>query len=267
MFSGTRTALKLLVFTFLLFTTAMAKAEPRTLLNEGINAYQQGQWDTAREKFSQLLGEQRWQFVGLYNLGNVAMRQKHLGEALGFYRRALNLKPQDSDTWFNYRFVLNSLPNRPAFNKLSSYEYLRQEFLSHFSFNQSLIVLFFASLFLLWNLLKYVRKYKAGREEDKGLVAPSPMLIVWGILFLVTLVASSLKLVDSYTERGTIVITKVDLRSGPGENNASMLELSEGIEVIVQSSVNGWKQVSQSSGLTGWIPDTTLMLTSGGGPW
>jgi len=246
----------------------MAKAEPRVLLNEGINAYQQGQWDLAREKFSQLLGDKRWEFVGLYNLGNVATRQKHFGEALGYFRRALALKPQDKDTWFNYRFVLNNTPNQLALGRnLSNYEFIRNEYLNRFSFTQSLIVLFFASLFMLWNLYKYIRNYKFKGEEDKSLGVPPLLLIIWGILFLVSISSSTLKLIDTFTERGTIVVAKVDLRSGPSETNASMSELTEGLEVLVQSDEKDWKQVTHPNGLTGWVPKNSIMTTTGWGPW
>ena len=132
----------------------------------------------------------------------------------------------------------------------------------------TLIVLFF----FLFNLYKYLRKRKAAHFTE-GEVSPQPAVIMfaWGFLLVVIGLTTICKIYDGLMERDTITVAKVDLRSGPGETNASLAEMTEGFEVLVQDEVSGWKQVTTldgtKMGLTGWIPTSSALMTSGGGIW
>ena len=83
--------------------------DPSSFLQAGINAYQSGKYDEAKTSFTQLLNDSRWSFVALYNLGNIAVRQKHIGEALAYYKLALKKKPHDQDTRVNLRLISNNI--------------------------------------------------------------------------------------------------------------------------------------------------------------
>jgi len=246
---------------FLLSVTALASSNP--VLESGINAFQQGQYDKAKEIFSNLLNEPGWKFAALYNLGNTAVRQKRLGEALGFYTRAMHQNPHDRDTQENIKFVLSNLGSRRLTSPPSNFDIFRNQVLDRFTFGEGLAVSLMASLFFLFNLLRFAR---LKRNENDAL--PSTALISSFVLLVFLSSLSSCKLIDSYIGRGTIISDHVDLRSGPNESNASMLEVAEGSEVRVHDVDHDWVQVSLSGGgLMGWIPKTSLMMTSGGGPF
>src|SRR5690242_6421302 len=96
---------KLIFVLGLLFTSPSTFATTNPVLEAGIDAYQQSKYDEAKAAFLQLVGKNQWTFAALYNLGNVAVRQKHLGEALGYYERALKKNPRDADARYNFQFV------------------------------------------------------------------------------------------------------------------------------------------------------------------
>jgi tetratricopeptide (TPR) repeat protein len=237
-------------------------------LQAGINAFQQGRFDEAQTDFEGLLNDSHWSFAALYNLGNVAARQKHFGEALAYYKLALNKKPHDADTKFNIAFAMNNLSPRRSQNP-GNFELFRTEVLSRFAFGEFLAATLILALIFLSSLLEFFRRKKAlALDDPTARPAPTATLVVSGVVFAVALTFAILKLADSYTGRGIIITNKADLRSGPGESNASMMEVPEGSEVVIQDSSNGWYQVSLTGGgLTGWVPSSSLILTSGRGPW
>jgi tetratricopeptide (TPR) repeat protein len=250
------------------FSVPRVNAQDLNAFQEGVNAFQQSQWDQAKEKFTLLLKEDRWRFAALYNLGNIAVRQNRPGLALAYYRLALKISPRDGDLRHNLNFVQNQTGLRKLPGTLSSYEIFRSEFLNKVTFDELLGITLLSLIGFGWVVTGFLKKRKVFKSVD-GATRPglSPLLFVWGILFIGAFALSGLKFAESLSVRATVVVAKAELKSGPGETNATMSELPEGAEVRVREAVNDWKQVTYPGGLTGWVPDATVMITSGGGPW
>jgi hypothetical protein len=253
----------LLKFTFVVLISIAAFASSNPVLESGINAFQQGRYDEAKQIFSSLMKEPRWRFAALYNLGNSAVRQKHFGEALGFYTLAKAIDPYDKDTEDNLKLVLSNLGSRRITAPPSNYDIFRVNVLDRFTFGEALSLTFLLSVVFLYAFLRFVKRRKA---EENAL--PSTGLVTSFILLVFLSSLSTCKLIDTYIDRGIVISEHVDLRSGPNEANASMLEISEGSEVRIHDFDRDWVQVSlESGGLLGWVPKTTIMVTSGGGPF
>jgi hypothetical protein len=247
----------------LLFISSIVYAGSNPVLETGINAFQQGKFDEARQAFSSLETNPSWKFAALYNLGNVAVRQNHLGEALGLYIRARHENPHDRDTLENIKFVISGLGARRLTGTPSNYDIFREQIIERFTFGELLVGTLLFSIFSLVTLLRYLRRKKL----DQEVTLPTGLIIGFAVLAIFTS-ASATKLIDTYSQRGTIITDHVDLRSGPGEANASMMQVSEGSEVSINDVDHDWAQVSPASGgLMGWVPKSSLMMTSGGGPF
>ena len=60
-------------------------------------------------------------------------------------------------------------------------------------------------------------------------------------------------------ERVAVVLAaSVEVLAGPGENNASLFTVHEGLTLTVRSERPDWVQVSLPNGLNGWIPRAAL---------
>jgi tetratricopeptide (TPR) repeat protein len=253
----------LFVILLSVFLTVAASSATNTILQAGINSFQQGKYDEAKQTFINLMADPPWKFAALYNLGNTAVRQNHFGEALGYYIRALHQNPHDKDTQENIKFVINSLGGRRLVGPSSNYDIYRIEVLSRFTFAESLAALLLFSIFFLMALKGFLKK----RKIESG-ARPSTGAIVSIVLLVLFLALSITKLIDTYSERGVIITDHVDLRSGPSETNASMMEVAEGSEMVIHDTDQNWVQVIPvGGGLMGWIPRTSLMAISGGGPF
>lgn len=88
---------------------AATRVEPgyREADQAAITCYRRGDLDGARESWERCLADPELARSSeekgriLYDLGNVAYRQKHLLEAVGWYSAALRERPRDADTWAN----------------------------------------------------------------------------------------------------------------------------------------------------------------------
>ena len=80
---------------------------PQAQFGRGSSAFQRGDMETAKHGFEQSLKSHdvQLQSKAMYNLGNTFFKNDKKEEALAFYRKALELNPEDKDAKFNYEFL------------------------------------------------------------------------------------------------------------------------------------------------------------------
>jgi len=73
----------------------------------GSSAFQQGDMETAKQAFEQSLksSDVKLKSKAMYNLGNTFYQEEKKEEAMAFYRKALELDPNDKEAKFNYEFL------------------------------------------------------------------------------------------------------------------------------------------------------------------
>jgi uncharacterized protein YgiM (DUF1202 family) len=85
--------------------------------------------------------------------------------------------------------------------------------------------------------------------------------MVIGFLFIVTAGSLSWKIhVNENRKEGVVIEQKVDIRSGPGNENITVFTIHEGTKVRVLGSGNGWHQISLPNGWSGWLPQPCLRI-------
>lgn len=82
--------------------------------NLGNTYYKLGDYANAEKMFLQAAGsqDQKISQKSFYNLGNVAFKQGKLQEALEYYKKALELEPDDEDARHNLEFVRDEIKRR-----------------------------------------------------------------------------------------------------------------------------------------------------------
>jgi hypothetical protein len=211
-------------------------------------AFDEMRFDEARNLFDELSRQDRWSFVGFYNLGSVASRQQRYGEALAYYRRALDLSPRDDDTRFNFELMKKRLNILPGQAPLPS--------AIPMTLNETLLVLWLSTSLLLVGIYKFLRK----RKLTEPVEVPW-FLISSGAVFVVAVFLTGWRVIDLKTSRAIITVSKVDLRSGPSETNATIAATTEGAEVRTMAKMSDWTQIALSDGMVGWVPNSALLST------
>ena len=80
---------------------------PQAQFGRGSSSFQQGDMETAEKAFEQSLksSDLDLRSKALYNLGNTFYQNKKTEEALSYYRKALELDPNDKEAKYNYEFL------------------------------------------------------------------------------------------------------------------------------------------------------------------
>jgi uncharacterized protein YgiM (DUF1202 family) len=85
--------------------------------------------------------------------------------------------------------------------------------------------------------------------------------LVVGFLFILAAGSLSWKIyVSENRKEGVVIEQKVDIRSGPGNENITVFTIHEGTKVRVLGSGNGWHQISLPNGWIGWLPQSYLRI-------
>lgn len=233
------------------------------LFQAGVSSLQKNELDQARDQFSQSLKLAPNNVQTLYNLGLTENRAKNEGLALGLWRKALVLQPTNHQVAQAIEFAENNLPQRPISRGGDLFESLHDSFLAETSL-MSLIALNLALLaFAGWILIRYAARRSRSIENEE----PSPPFPYIGILFGLGLVVSAIvlgaKVYDLTLTRATITADKVEVKTSPDSQAATLFELFEGVEVIVRQSREGWMQVTYPGGLSGWVQSDAVLVSSG----
>ncbi len=198
------------------------------------------------------------------NLGLAEYQLAHYGLALSYWRKALDLSPWNSSA----KEAINHLLEQNKLRRMSEDHSLLQKIhdspLRYFSLH--FILLFTLGLWLLgmWPLLTHFGRRR--KSYLAGEVTPNlPIKVgVYLSLFLVFTALALLKYYDIRTLRVTVVVPSSPLRAGPTDESASVLEVFEGQELVVQRLDKDWIQVTYAGKTTGWIESKAAVISSGG---
>ena len=233
-----------------------SNGDPERIFNEGNKAYQSGNYLSAEKLYRSILDSGMESGRLYYNLGNACFKQKHLGEAIFYWEKARQMLPTDEEIRENLELARLMLVDR--------IEPPRSPILARFlaGISGALTITqdhrITAILFILLNVLFIIYlRLKNPRITFRVLIGG----IVLGFVFLIF--ASSLfwKMYDGkYRKEGIVIEQKVDVRSGPGQENITVFTIHEGIKIRIHESSNGWQQISLPNGWSGWIPQQDLAI-------
>ena len=83
------------------------KNNSEALFGKGASLYMQDDVKNAEIKFNESLSsrEKDLRSKAFYNLGNINYKNNNLSEALHFYKKALELNPDDDEARYNYEYI------------------------------------------------------------------------------------------------------------------------------------------------------------------
>ena len=101
---------------------------PEAHFGKGAASYQLGEFDSARDSFDKSLksSDKQVKSKAYYNLGNTLYKNNKKEEAIKYYRKALELNPNDKEAKFNYE-LLKYQPDPPKEENQEQQEQEQQE--------------------------------------------------------------------------------------------------------------------------------------------
>jgi tetratricopeptide (TPR) repeat protein len=221
------------------------------LFQKGLAAYQNKQFQEARDNFQRILGEGHSSAPLLHNLALSYFQLDQKPYAMAFWRKALAQDPGYRPALKGREFLEAKFNMRP-FEKDSFSLWLRR-ILERASVYEILwaLAIILGSGGWLW--IRYFAERRTALEEELAL----PAVPLAGILIAILFVATSGILVEKIQAlnepRATVVLPKVSARSLPSDEGVGVFDLSGGSEVAIRRQNENWFQVQNSEGASGWV--------------
>ncbi len=227
-----------------------------TVLNQGNAHYQSGDFAAAERSYRLLLDQRVDSGIVYYNLGNACFKQKKLGEAIYYWEKARRRLPGDTDVLENLQLAnllivdRIDVPEDPLpvriLSRAAHYFTIAQE--------SRIVLALFVIANALFGLHVMMRKPRVAFCTLTGSLTAALLLL----LFAGSLAWKVYQ--QDHRREGVIVEQKVDIRSGPGIENVTVVTVHEGIVVQVRGESNGWYQISLPNGWNGWLPGASVRI-------
>ena len=228
-------------------TGALAASESaRSLFERGLALYEEGDYEGAVDRFSEVLQTGVDDPVVHYNLANAWFKSGRLGFAIWHYRRAHALAPRDEDIAANLEYArflaLDSVEEEGAKTDLRVEGWLDRVTPEEAFRLSTVFWVLLGVAAVLWQILA------------KGETFWRRSLVVIGVLWVVAFGGAwTLDRRASSTSEAVVLPREAEVRSGPGDSFDTVFVLHEGAEVVVEGERGTWIEISLPGDLRGWI--------------
>ena len=213
--------------------------------------YAEGKFANAATAYEKILSTGAESPALMFNAGNAVFKAGHLGRAIAAYRQATLLAPRDAELRANLAFVRNQVQGA------TMRERFWQNWFSILTLNEGAVL----TAVLFWLTFGLF----AARQIRPTLVpkVKGPNRILVGL----TLCSATVLAVQAanHFSTATAVITadNVTVRSGPFDDAQSAFMARDGAELSVLDRHDGWVQVTDGAGKSGWLSTKQAVVLPG----
>lgn len=226
---------------------------PEETFSRGNAAFENGRFEDAAEAYRTVLRYGIRDARVEYNLGCAAFRLGRLGEAILHFERALRLDPTDPDVKANLELARGRCFDRVEAPEVAAPIRMVRGAQDAAGPDRQAAAL----LVLVWLVASLVG-WRSSRPG--GWNAAAGWILASALFLLAALGASWLSTRDRLegVPLAVVLASSVEVRAGPGENNAVLFTVHEGLALEVRSERQDWIQVSLPNGLNGWVPGDSV---------
>jgi len=229
-----------------------------TLFTEGNRLYQEGEYEEALMRYSQIVDSGFESGELYYNLGNAYYKIQATGYAVLYYERARRLMPEDDDLLNNIDLISLSLADR--ISPLPELFYVRywNTFRKILSMSAWKWLFFSAWILTAINIiiLLYVKQKQAKDLVKLGVIAGGIVIITVAAVFVTASVA------DKPGLDGVIMMEEVSVFSTPSEigTEVFLFLIHEGTKIRIKRTRGEWIEIQLADGKVGWIPRNSIEI-------
>ncbi len=247
---------KLICIFSLLTVSGFAENDCSADWQSGIQAYQEGRFETAILSFTACVDAGVQNADLYYNLANAYFREGRLGYAILYNEAALRLAPADPDIRYNLKYVRERIRDKveeeeenPILNALFQIHHA-------LSLSQELWLV----IALIWLIFFFVLlRVWVKQPRFKNLCIGISLA-----LLLPTLLAGASAVYKTFIftteKRAVILLAEADVMSGPGDRYQTLNTLSEGTVVEVIGEQPGFFEIRLGEKVKGFVKSTELGL-------
>ena len=213
--------------------------------------YAEGKFPDAANAYEKILQAGAQSSSLWFNAGSAEFKAGHLGKAIAAYRQAELLAPRDAELRANLAFVRNQVQGATV--RESSW----QNWVGSLTLNEGTVLT--AILFWLTLGIFVVRQIRPALVTK--LQGVTRILVVLTIFSATVLGLQA----ANHFSNGTAVVTVAEAtaRSGPFDDAQSAFTVRDGAELSVLDQRDGWVQVANNAGKSGWLSTKLVAVLPG----
>ena len=213
--------------------------------------YAEGKFSDAAGAYEKILQTGAQSPALLFNYANAEFKSGHLGKAIAAYRQAEQLSPRDAELRANLAFVRNQVQDATV------RESRWQNWAGTLTLNEGASLV--AALFWLTFALFIARQIRPA-------LVPKTKNATW-ILVALTLFSSTVLGLQAgnhfFKATAVVIADNVTARSGPFDDAQSAFTARDGAELSVMDRRDGWVQVANGAGKSGWLSTEQVEILPG----
>lgn len=238
---------RLAIIVFILFQSAVLRADNRLLWDDAGTSYDNGDYAGAAEKYRKLIEREAESPELYYNLGNSYFKSNSLGASIWAYRRALKLNPGMGQARVNLDYVRQFNIDKIEVKGVGFIGDIWGVVAGLMSANGYLVM-----LSISWWLLGAVAAYIILKPNS---AAWPQYLLILSILLVIFSVAASITRLryDRFSRWGVLAVASAGIREGPGEGFERIEVGHEGLEFRILGQRERGFLIELENGLKGWV--------------
>lgn len=244
--------MKRLVF-LLLFVSGFAQAQSG-LFEQANEAYANNEFDTAIQKYEEILKNGETSVAVYYNLGNAYYKQNKVAPSIYFYEKALQLNPTDKDVQNNIEFARNmTIDDIPVVEETGLGKSVNK-LISTFTYNAwAYLAIALSMLCVLFFLLYYFSRKPIQKRMFFSIASVAFLVGAVSVYF-----AFKQQEIQFNNQYAIIFAEEAAIKNEPDQRGEAAFNLHEGTKAKVLEDFQGWVKIELANGSQGWIKNENL---------
>lgn len=238
----------------LMFLTLPILAQNEALFEKGNSAYNEGDYETAKNSYEQIIENGETSAGLYYNLANSHYKLNNLAPSIYYYEKALQLDPNDSDIRNNLAIAQNLVIDDVSAPQSAGIIAIWQNSVSIVGYNAwgwaAIIFSFgFAILFVLY--------YFSNKTLVKRILFSFSVVCIFLTVFSL-IFAFQQKSTVSNNDYAIIFSQEAPVREEPTLRSSESFYLHEGTKIKVLETYQNWIKFELPNGLQGWMDESEV---------
>lgn len=236
------------LFYLLMFFSLGGFGQSTSLFEEANEAYADEDYETAIEKYGQILENGETAVAVHYNLGNAYYKLNNIAPSIYHFEKALQLAPNDKDVQNNLGFAQNMTIDAIEEAPETDFSRWKESVLNALETTQwgwaGIILMFLVAV-------AFIAFYFNRRSLLKR------VFFITGILFLIlatgaVAIGFTKQKIEKAQQYSIVFAEEVGIKSEPNLKSPEVFTLHEGTKVKVLEDFRGWSKIELPGGNQGW---------------
>lgn len=226
---------------------------PQALFDRAGSDYREGRYDEASKGYEAIVAQGIDDARVHYNLANAYFKLGRLGPAILEYERSLRLDPTDGEARDNLVLARGLLRDKVTEPEMQYPVRVLKETLETVPAGivAAAFLIFWIAAWGVAGFIPVTASWVRRRLLGYGALALGLVAVTFGAALLY-------QMRQETADIGVVMADRVDVRSGPGEENTVLFTVHEGTRMELRHTLEAWTQVSLPNGLSGWVPKSAV---------